>query len=206
MNELLVKKVAELQEKEAVELAQHSLDNGADPMEILNSCQQGMVLVGEKFEQGEYYISDLMMSGEIFQQISKMLTPKLAGASSGSAGKIVLGTVAGDIHDIGKDLVLAMLKSASFDVSDLGVDVSAERFVDEVKQTGATVLALSCLLTTAYDAIRDTVKAIEAAGLRSKVKVMIGGGPIDEKCLKYTGADVFGHDAQAAVRLAKELI
>ena len=134
------------------------------------------------------------------------MTPKLQGHRVAVAGKIVLGTVAGDIHDIGKDLVLAMLKSASFDVSDLGVDVSAERFVDEVKQTGVTVLALSCLLTTAYDAIRDTVKAIETAGLRSKVKVMIGGGPIDEKVLKYTGADVFGHDAQAAVRLAKELI
>jgi methanogenic corrinoid protein MtbC1 len=198
--------MADLKESEALELVRKQLEDGVDPAQILSACQQGMVLVGEKFEQGKFYVSDLMMSGEIFKTINEILTPKLAGKPAAEGGKIVVGTVAGDIHDIGKDLVVAMLKSGGFEVYDLGVDVPAQVFVDKIKETGATVLALSCLLTTAYDSIRSTIAALEEAGLRSATKVIIGGGPVDEQVVQYTGADAYGSDAQAAVRISREMM
>lgn len=206
MAENLSELMADLKEKEALDLVQKQIDEGADPMEILSACQQGMVMVGEKFEQGKFYVSDLMMSGEIFKTINEILSPKLAGKEMVGGSKIVVGTVAGDIHDIGKDLVVAMFKSGGFDVYDLGVDVPVENFVSKLQETGAKLLALSCLLTTAYDSIKATISALEEAGLRQDVKVIIGGGPVDEQVVSYTGADAYGSDAQAAVRISREML
>lgn len=198
--------LANLEMDELMEAVQKELDQGTDPVEILKDCEAGMVAVGEKFSAGDYFVSDLMMSGEMFKEVGEMLEPHLAGKTGESLGKVVLGTVEGDIHDIGKDLVYIMLKSGGFDVIDVGVDAKPEAFVDALKESGAPVLALSCLLTTCYDSILNTVKAVEAAGLRDKVKIVIGGGPTDESVVTYTGADAVGDDAQSAVRICKEMM
>jgi len=198
--------LSNLEMDELMEAVQKELDQGTDPVEILKDCEAGMVTVGEKFSAGDYFVSDLMMSGEIFKEVGEMLEPYLAGKTGETLGKVVLGTVEGDIHDIGKDLVYIMLKSGGFEVIDVGVDAKPEAFVDALKESGAPVLALSCLLTTCYDSILNTVKAVEAAGLRDKVKIVIGGGPTDESVVTYTGADAVGDDAQSAVRICKEMM
>lgn len=195
--------LSDLKEPEVLEQVHRQLDEGANPSEVLSACQAGMVEVGKKFENYTYYISDLMMAGEIFKQIGELLAPVLKGEGGPSGGKIVVGTVKGDIHDIGKDIVVGMLKSANFDVTDLGVDVPPERFVEAVRQSGASVVSLSALLTVAFDSVKATVEALKEADLRDRVKIMIGGGPVDEKVCRYAGADAWGPDAQAAVTLAK---
>ena len=198
--------LANMEMDELMEAVQQELDNGTDPLEILKEGEAGMVKVGEMFSAGDYFVSDLMMSGEMFKEVGEMLEPHLAGKTGVVLGKVVLGTVEGDIHDIGKDLVYIMLKSGGFDVIDVGVDAKPEVFVKALKESGAPILALSCLLTTAYDSISNTIKAVEAAGLRDKVKIIIGGGPTDESVVRYTGADAVGDDAQSAVRLCKEML
>ena len=163
-----------------------------------------MSQVGGRFECQDYFVSDLIMSGEIFKQVGAILEPHLKLGGTAILGKVVVGTVKGDIHDIGKDIVVNMLKSAGFEVIDLGVDVPAARFVDALKESGATVLGLSGLLTLAFDSMKETIKAIAAAGMRDKVRIMVGGGPVDGNVCKAVGADDWGANAQQAVRLAKQ--
>lgn len=204
MENELSAKLGDLLENEVIDLVQKRLNGGDDPMRIIADCQRGVQIVGKKFEEGQYYISDLIMAGEIFKQINAKLAGKLSANSGPSLGKIVFGTVKDDIHDIGKDLVVQLLRASNFEVVDLGVDVPAEKFVQAVKDTGATVVGLSCLLTFAYDSIKATIDALENAGLRSSVKVIIGGGPIDETVKKYTGADAWGADPHSAVKQASQ--
>ncbi len=204
MDSELSLKLGDLKEDEVLDIVRKRLENNEDPMQVLADCQAGVQIVGKKFEDGEYYISDLIMSGELFKSVNKLLTGKLSTDSGPKLGKIVFGTVKDDIHDIGKDLVVQLLRANNFEVTDLGVDVPVEKFVDAVKETGAKVVALSCLLTTGYDSIKATIKGLEDAGLRSKVKVIIGGGPIDEKVKEYTGVDAWGISPQSAVIQAKE--
>jgi len=199
----LTQAVCELDENGVLSQVKQQLENNADPMAVLRACQEGMALVGERFEKGEYFVSDLMMAGEIVKEVSALVKPAMKGATASAGGKVVIGTVKGDIHDIGKDLVASLLEASNFAVTDLGVDVAPERFVQAVKDTGATVVGLSGLLTMAFDSMRDTVAALDAAGLRPKVRVMIGGGPVDEKVCGYAKADAWGADAQAAVTLCK---
>jgi methanogenic corrinoid protein MtbC1 len=196
--------LAELKETEVLAAVEQELGQGTDPSAILAASQQGMVAVGERFEQGEYFISDLMMAGEIFKEISEILGPQLKVADGPTAGKVVFGTVQGDIHDIGKDLVIGLLRAASFDVTDLGVDVPPERFVAALKETGAPILGLSGLLTIAFDSMKATVDAVKAAGLRDQVKIMVGGAPVDDTVCRYAGADISGGDAQNAVKLCRQ--
>lgn len=204
MFEKLKEAVAQLDEGGVLAGVRQHLADGADPLAVLRACQDGMVQVGEMFNSGEYFISDLMMAGEILKQASEILKPNLKGKGGGGGGKVVVGTVKGDIHDIGKDLVVSLLEASSYDVVNLGVDVPAERFVEAAEESGATVVALSGLLTLAFDSMRDTVAAFDAAGLRPKVRIMIGGGPVDEGVCKYTKADAWGADAQAAVTLCRQ--
>jgi methanogenic corrinoid protein MtbC1 len=163
-----------------------------------------MAVVGERFQKGEYYISELIFSGEIFKGVAQLLEPRLATTAGAPRGTVVIGTVKGDVHDIGKDLVVLLLKAANYRVHDLGVDVSPQRFVEALRETGARVLALSALLTTAFDPMKETVRAVESAGLRSRVKIMIGGGPVNEQVRVFTGADAWGADAYAAVDLCSQ--
>lgn len=153
---------------------------------------------------GEYFIPDLIYSGEILNEVTELVKPKLKGAiETKRVGKVILGTVAGDIHDIGLNIVDFMLDVNGFEVYNLGVDVPVQNFVDRLKETGAFILGLSGFLTLAFDSMKETVQAIKAAGLRSDVKIMIGGGQIDDEIRKYTDADAYGKDAMAAVILAK---
>ena len=204
MTDDLVGALADLREEEALALVQARLDAGDDPLSIFDDARRAMEVVGERFAASEYFIPELVYAGEILKEISVLVKPRLeSGADVARLGKVVIGTVAGDIHDIGKDIVVFMLDVNGFDVLDLGVDVPAEKFVATIEESGSTVVGLSGFLTLAFQSMKDTIAAIEQAGLRDRVKVMIGGGPIDEQVRSFTGADAFGTDAMAAVDLAK---
>ncbi|MBI2857809.1 MAG: cobalamin B12-binding domain-containing protein [Chloroflexi bacterium] len=210
VSEQLVKAISDLQEDEALRLVQQGLATAEDPNDILSDCQKAMNIVGDRFAKSEYFVPELIMSGEVIKKIFDIVKPKLAaeGTSSGVSrkGKIVLGTVRGDIHNIGKDIVGFMLDISGFEVHDLGVDVPEEKFVQAIKEVKPQVVALSGLLTSVYDTMKSTVDAIKQAGLRSKVKIMIGGGQMDDRVKDYSGADAYGKDAMAAVWLAKEWV
>jgi len=200
----LSKLLSDLKEPEALQFVEKALAKGVDPAALLEEAREGMALVGERFARQEYFIPDLIFSGEILKGIVKMLEPRLKkGKEQKRLGKAVIGTVAGDIHDIGKDLVVFMLDVSGFEVLDLGIDVPAQKFVDAIKQSGSKIVGLSGFLTLAFDSMKETIDAIQQAGLRDKVKIMIGGGQIDEQVRRFTGADAYGRDAMAAVQLAK---
>jgi methanogenic corrinoid protein MtbC1 len=200
----LVKTLADLKEKEALKIVEDRLSAGEDPLKILDDARRALEIVGKRFSDCEYFIPDLVYSGEILKAITDMVRPKLAkGAEVKRLGKVVVGTVAGDIHDIGKDIVVFMLDVNGFEVKDLGIDVPVQKFVDAIKETGSKVVGLSGFLTLAFQSMKDTVEAIKKAGLREKVKIMIGGGQIDEQVRGFTGADAYGKDAMEAVKLAK---
>ena len=200
----LSKLLSDLKEPEALQFVEKALAKGVDPAALLEEAREGMALVGERFALQEYFIPDLIFSGEILKDIVKMLEPRLKkGKEQKRLGKAVIGTVAGDIHDIGKDLVVFMLDVTGFEVLDLGIDVPAQKFVDAIKQSGSKIVGLSGFLTLAFDSMKETIDAIQKAGLRDKVKIMIGGGQIDEQVRRFTGADAYGRDAMAAVQLAK---
>ncbi len=193
------------QRKRGVSESEQRLDAGEDPLGILDDARKALEIVGSRFASGEYFIPDLVYSGEILKTITEMVKPKLtAGAEVKKRGKVIIGTVAGDIHDIGKDIVVFMLDVSGFEVHDLGVDVPSEKFIEKIKETGAPVVGLSGFLTLAYGSMKQTVEAIGKEGLRDKVKIMIGGGQITEEVMKYTGADAFGRDAMEGVALANK--
>jgi len=207
MAEALVLALADLKEEEAIGIARRRLEVGEDPMDILVDCQKGMEVMGDRFASGEYFLPDLIYSGEILKQITEMVKPGLSGATERKKiGRFVLGTVAGDIHDIGKDIVGFMLDVNGFEVFDLGIDVPKEKFVEKIKEVSPQIVGLSGFLTLAFDSMKDTIKAIEDADLRNRVKVMIGGGQIDDAVKNYTGADAYRPDAVSAVALAKEWV
>ena len=205
MAEDLVSTLADLKEKEALGIVQDRLSAGEEPLKILDDARRAVEIVGKRFADSQYFIPDLVYSGEILKEITDMVKPKLTKAAEVKrVGKVIIGTVAGDIHDIGKDIVVFMLDVNGFEVYDLGVDVPAQKFVDKIKESGAPVVGLSGFLALAFDSMKETVEAIKAAGLRDKVKVMIGGGQVSEEIKKYTGADAYGKDAMAGVTLAKK--
>lgn len=202
----LVKLLSDLKEPEALAFVEEALGKGVDPMDLLGESQEAMKIVGQRFAEEKYFIPDLVFSGEILKRIVKMLEPHLKakkGEEADRQGRVIIGTVEGDIHDIGKDLVVFMLDVSGFEVTDLGIDVPVQKFVDTIKETGSTVVGLSGFLTLAFDAMKQTVDAIKDAGLRDQVKIMVGGGQIDEQVRGYTGADAYGKDAMEAVALAK---
>ena len=204
MSEKLVNYIAEMREEEALALAKELLDTGTPPTQILDDCREGMTIVGKRFEEGQYFIPELILAGEMLKSISAEVKPRLTGSHDVKKGaRVLVGTVAGDIHDIGKDIVVFMLDVNGFEVLDLGIDVPVQTFVDKIKEFKPQVVALSGFLTLAYDSMKETVAAIKAAGLRDGVKIMIGGGTVDDQVRQYAGADAFGKDAMAAVALAK---
>ena len=204
MDQQLSQKLADLDEEGALAAVRQDLAAGIEPLTVLEACREGMILVGKRYETGDYFVSDLMLAGEIFKQATEILGPAMTSASIATKGQVVIGTVQGDIHDIGKDLVVSMIKANGYQVHDLGVDVPPEKFVAMLRETGATVLGLSGLLTVGYDAMKRTIAAVGEAGLRPTVKVMIGGGPINDEVCTYTQADAWGRDAQEAVALCDQ--
>jgi len=202
-----IQTLADLKEQEALQMVKKRLEAGDDPLKILEDIRAAMEIVGNRFANNEYFISDLMYAGEILKEITEIIKPKLAEKKEAKRlGKVIIGTVAGDIHDIGKNIVVFMLEVNGFEVYDLGVDVSPEKFVEKTKETGANIVGLSGFLTLAFDSMKKTVEAIEKAGLRDKVKIMIGGGQVTEEVREYVGADAYGRNAMDAVALAKKWI
>jgi methylmalonyl-CoA mutase cobalamin-binding domain/chain len=203
----LTKYLSELQEQEALDYVKKALDEGVDPMSLMDEAKEGMSIVGGKFADEEYFIPDLVFSGEILKGVVALLEPHMKGAEGEAKkyGKVIIATVAGDIHDIGKDLVVFMLDVNGFDVIDLGIDVPVQKVVDTVKDSGAKIVGLSGFLTLAFQSMKDTIDAIKEAGFND-VKIMIGGGQIDDQVKKFTGADAYGKDAMEAVTLAKQWI
>jgi trimethylamine corrinoid protein len=205
MKERLVEAIADMREEEALELARAMLDGGQDPYLVLEAGREAMAVVGERFELREYFLPELIIAGELLEAIGDLAKPRLKADAPQAepGGKVVIGTVAGDIHDIGKGIVSFMLGVNNFEVHDLGVDVPAARFVEAVAQVRPDVVGMSGFLTLAFDQMRATVQAIEEAGLRERVKIMIGGSVMDDSAAEYVGADAYGKDALAAVNLAK---
>lgn len=203
----LVDALAELREDEALAIVRERLEAGTDPLSIFDDAKRAMEIVGQRFSDSEYFIPELVYAGEILKEIAALVKPKMsAGTEMARLGTVIIGTVAGDIHDIGKDIVVFMLDVNGFEVLDLGVDVPVQRFVDTIQESGSSVVGLSGFLTLAFQSMKDTIEAIDRAGLRDRVKIMIGGGPIDEQVRSFTGADAYGKDAMAAVELAKAWI
>lgn len=203
----LAQALANLEEKKVYELVDKQVAEAANPLDVIKECNDGMIRVGELFSEGKYFISQLIYSAEILKQVMKKLDPLLAGIQTAGAGggKVIIGTVKGDIHDIGKNIVITLLKGSGFDVVDLGVDVPTERFVEAVKETGAKVLGLSALLNFTYPVMKEVVDAVSAAGLRDQVKIIVGGTPVNEQVREYAGADYYAKDAVAGVNICKEI-
>ncbi len=207
MNPKLVNLMADLKEEETLALVKALIQEKTEPLDILNDARSAMELVGKRFEAGEYFIPDLLMAGEILKGISDMVKPLLqAGQADIKKGRVIIGTVAGDIHDIGKDIVTFMLEVNGFDVLDLGIDVPASVFVEKTRAFKPQVVGLSGFLTLAFDSMKKTVEALEQAGLRDSIKIMIGGGQMDEEVKKHARADAYGKDAVAAVHLCRQWI
>ena len=188
------------------ELVQSSLDSGNEPHDVFNAMIKGLEQCGKLFEKKEFFLTDLVMAGEAFNEGMAILEPHLAQTSIETAGKALLGTVAGDVHDIGKNLVGFLLKSAGFEVIDIGVDIDTERFVQAVKEHQPDVLGMSALLTTTMLGMEDVIKAMDKEGLRKKTKVILGGGPVSKHFAEQIGADAYASDAVEGVNKIKELI
>jgi 5-methyltetrahydrofolate--homocysteine methyltransferase len=196
--------VIELREEDALRIAEEELKGGTDPLEIVTACREAMDVIGQRFADGEAFIPELIMAGEIMTGITAKLKPYLkADAGGEKLGTVVMCTVQGDIHDIGKDIVVTMLDIAGFNVIDLGVDVAVAKVVETVRDTNAQVVGLSGLLTVAFDSMKATVAALDEAGLHGQVKIMLGGAPVTDAVVEFAGADAWGKDAVAAVELAK---
>lgn len=208
LNEL-VGAMANMREQEALSLAKKMLDEGHDPLKILELCREAVEFVGKQFELGEYFLPELIMAGEILKKISKIAEPFLkqdAEDKTERIGKVVIGSVKGDIHDIGKDIVIFLLDVNGFEVHDLGVDVPSQKFVEAIREIQPQVVGMSALLTTVFESFKNTVDAITEAGLRNEVKIMIGGGTVTDDVREYSGADAYGKDAVAAVTLSKKWV
>jgi 5-methyltetrahydrofolate--homocysteine methyltransferase len=203
----LTQAIVDLREDDALAMVDQQLADGRDAAAILADCKAAMDVIGDKFANGEAFIPELIMAGEIMTGVSARLKPHMASvaADEDKLGVIVIGTVQGDIHDIGKDIVVTMLDIAGFDVVDLGVDVKIEKFISTAQEKGAQIIAMSCLLTSAIDSMKKVVAAAREADLNG-TKLMIGGAPITEQVVAYTGADGYGKDAVEAVELAKTWI
>jgi len=199
-----ISEIVELNEENVLELLKKRLQNNEDPLNVMDDVKKSMKIIGDKFSNKEYFLPELIMSGEILRQIFEELGPRLKEVQSSEKkkGKVLLGTVAGDIHDIGKDVVKFMLDVNGFDVLDLGVDVPAEKFLESLKEYKPKVLALSGFLTLAYDSMKDIIDKLKDAGLRENLNIMIGGGTVDERIVEYVGADAYGQSAVDAVNIA----
>lgn len=202
----IVDAIIELDETEALRLAEEMINSGTDPVQILEKCREGMSIVGEKFESGDFFLSEMIMAAEIFNQVMGKVRPQLKKNISVSKGKIVIGTVEGDVHDIGKNIVIALLEAEGFEVVDLGVDVPAAKFVEAIREHKPDIVGMSSLLTVALEATKETVDAITEAGLRDKVKIIVGGGRIDIYAAEYIKPDASTDNAAYGVKLCKQLM
>ena len=209
MSDELIALMADIKEDAAIDLAEKLLNEGQDPLKVLGNCREAVEIVGKRFESGQYFLPELILAGEMLKKVSSMAEPfvkKDALYTAEKRGKVLMGTVKGDIHDLGKDIVIFLLDINGFEVHDLGVDVPPETFVEAIIKFQPQVVGMSALLTLAFESMKSTVKAIKEAGLRDSVKIMIGGSTVDETVRRSTGADAYGPDAMAAVRIAGQWV
>jgi methanogenic corrinoid protein MtbC1 len=204
----LVEWLADMNEDDALALAKRMLlEEGKDAVRVLELCRKAMDIVGKRFEEGEYFLPELVLAGEMLETIGAIAKPLVRSAPGDlpakALAKVLIGTVHGDLHDIGKNIVSFMLDINGFEVKDIGIDVPVDKFIEEVNAFEPDVVGLSGFLTLAFDAMKETIEAFDRAGLRSRFKVMIGGGQIDETVRAYTGADAFGINAVEAVNLCR---
>ena len=207
MTDSLEQALVEMEEAEALQRAKQLLDEGVAPLDILGRCSRAMEIVGQRFEKGVYFLPHLMMAGEMLNQISNLIKPLIQERKTADqGGKVLIGTVEGDIHDIGKNIVVFLLEANGFQVRDIGINQKPSTFVEAIKEFHPQVVGMSGLLTLAFDSMKKTVQAIEAAGLRETVRIVIGGGVVTEKIKEYSGADAYAPDAMAGVRVCKQWI
>jgi corrinoid protein of di/trimethylamine methyltransferase len=193
--------------KDAVAIVRQEVDHGGDALELVTSQMiPAMDEVGRRFECGDYFVPELLLSARAMKAALEILRPLLASSGAQPAGRVVIGTVKGDLHDIGKNLVASMLEGGGFEVHDLGADVSAEKFIEAVDARHADIVALSALLTVTMPAIRTTIEALNQSGLRGRIKIMVGGAPVTEQYAREIGADGYSENASAAVALARRLM
>jgi len=203
----LVEWLADMNEDDALPLANRLLlEDKVDPMHVLDLCRAAMDIVGKRFEEGEYFLPELVLAGEMLDTIGAVAKPLIKTADGGAVqthGRVLIGTVHGDLHDIGKNIVSFMLDINGFEVKDIGVDVPVKTFIEEIRAYRPSIVGLSGFLTLAFDSMKETIAAFDAAGMRGDFKIMIGGGQIDETVRAYTGADAFGVNAVEAVGLCR---
>lgn len=208
MADKLIDNIVNMKEKEALQEVQDMISNNVSVMEILKKCRTAMESVGERYEKGEYFLPELMMAAEIMNQVTEITKPLIQNEKKeeDNLGVILMGTVEGDVHNIGKRIVNFNLEANGFKVIDIGEDISPKEYIEGIKKYNPGLVGLSCLLTVAFDSMQNTISQIEEAGLRDRVKIMIGGAPIDDKVCEYTKADGWGEDAVKAVKVAKQLL
>jgi trimethylamine corrinoid protein len=200
----LIHAFADLKEDEVTKQIEREIEGGGDALEIVSKLRQGMDIVGERYTKGEYFLSELIISGQMFKDAMQILEPKLkAGRGAQEAPKLILGTVRGDVHDIGKDIASVLFTASGFEVYDLGIDVPSSVFVEKLRETGAPILGMSGLLTPSFTSMKETIDAIKAAGLRDKVKIIIGGGIVTHRAKEFTGADFFTSNAIEGIQICR---
>lgn len=202
-NKEIYNALVNLEEEKVKELVKENLNKGVSTNEIMTQLRDALIEIGNRYEREEYFVSDLIYSGVIMKEALSLLN--FDSAETSTKGKVVIGTVYGDVHDIGKDLVVMLLRNTGFEVIDLGTSVEANKFVKAIKESGAKLVGMSCLITISFGAIADTVQAIEKAGIRNDVSIMVGGAPVTELVAKETGCDFYGKDAFAGVKFAEQV-
>jgi methanogenic corrinoid protein MtbC1 len=208
MNKELVTAMADLDRSKVLEIVSNEIGKKTNPLKIIDCLSKGVEIVGRLFEKKEYFLAELITGGDIFENAFQKLKPilEMSDLVLQSKGKIVIGTVQGDVHDIGKNIVKTILTASGFSVEDLGVDVKPEKFIEAVKQPEIKILALSALLTLAIDSVKDIIRLLERENLRSKVRIIIGGSAFTEEIAYKLGVDAFGKDPREAVKICQKFI
>ncbi|CAA7600775.1 Cobalamin (vitamin B12)-binding domain protein [Acididesulfobacillus acetoxydans] len=206
MDEPLELAMGELDEEKVLALVEERIQAGVSPTEIVESCRNGVEIVGRRYSDGVYFLSDLIMSEEIFRGVMRLVEPHIPQGEATNGYTVVMGTIEGDIHDLGKNIIIYLLRSSGFRVYDLGVDVSPERFVQAVSETKTCILGISVLLSFCVGSIKKVVDLLEEAGLRDEVKVVVGGYTVSELVREYTGVDYYAGDVSQALRIIREIV
>nr|WP_320131379.1 cobalamin-dependent protein [uncultured Holophaga sp.] len=206
MSQTLIHAMADLEESVLMKEVKSLQEQGVPALEIIQKLQEGMNIVGKRYEEKEYYLSELIMSAEIFKEAAALIGGDLDAGDAPSHGTFVMGTIYGDIHDIGKNIVTTVMSCNGFKVIDLGVDVPTEDYLRAIREHKPQLVGISCLLTTAFDGMKECIESIGAAGLRKDLKILIGGGPCDQTTADYVGADAYCKTAQECVDYAKKFL
>lgn len=206
MEDELLTAMADLDEDKTLCLVEKQLQAGLTPLEIVDTCRRGVEIVGKRYSEGQYFLSDLIMSEEIFKGVMRIVEPHIPVNVPQNGFSIVMGTIEGDIHDLGKNIVIYLLRSRGFHVHDLGVDVPPEKFVQAVNETGASILGISVLLSFCVSSVKKVVDLLQEAGLRDKVKVVVGGYPVNQLVKEYTGVDYYANDVTQALEIYEKIL